>query len=757
MIAAISILFIFIILDKVFPFRPAPDYSQLIEASDGSILFSFLNNSQKWRMETQLDEITPELRKIIIYKEDKYFRYHPGVNIIAVFRAAVQNIFHRRVKSGASTITMQVVRLLEPKERTYFNKFIEMFRALQLEWHYSKKEILQLYLNLVPYGSNIEGVKSASMLYFEQTPDALSLAQIVTLAIIPNNPSKMRIGHNNSYIMQKRNSWLRYFFDKGVISDKEFSDAVNEPLSAYRHEAPKKAPHLAHYLRSAYPNIKLIKTCIRSQTQEKIEHIAWQYIRNLRSMNITNAAVLVINNRTHAVEAYAGSADFFDDQYQGQVNGIRSKRSPGSALKPFLYAGAMDAGMVTPKTVIMDIPVNFNGYSPENYDGRFNGYISVEKSLALSLNSPAVRLLEEYGTEKFTKNLIRLGFKSIDQKKQELGLSLILGGCGVSLEELTTAYSIFANKGKLISPKYLITDSLRTVDSIFSQEAAFMTTGILSQLTRPDLPNKFENSVHLPRIAWKTGTSYGRRDAWAIGYNRDYTIGVWVGNFPGQGVAELSGADYAVPLLFRIFNTINYNSEKDWFIEPDNLDFRLVCSLTGLLPNDSCTDLVTDEYIPMVSSNQKCMHLKEVFVSPDEKISYCRSCMPELGYKRKFYPNLHPEMISFYEDQHIPFQKIPPHNPVCERIYKENAPKITSLLDGAEYILFKNESQKLMLKCSAESDVQTIYWYVNNKFLKNIRVNESSFFEPPDGEVKISCTDDKGRNTDIRIKIERIQ
>jgi penicillin-binding protein 1C len=413
--------------------------------------------------------------------------------------------------------------------------------------------------------------------------------------------------------------------------------------------------------------------------------------------------------------------------------------------------------MATPKTVIMDIPINFDGYSPENYDGRFNGYITVEKALALSLNAPAVRLLEEYGTETFTNNLIRLGFKNVNERKKEMGLSIILGGCGVSLQEITTAYSVFANKGNLIYPKFLITDSLIKVDSLFSEEAAFMTTGILSQLTRPDLPNKFENSVHLPRIAWKTGTSYGRRDAWSIGYNKDYTIGVWIGNFPGYGVAELSGAEYAVPLLFRIFNTINYNSQKDWFIEPDNLDFRLVCSVSGLLPNDFCTDLVMDEYIPMVSSNQKCMHIREVFVSPDEKISYCRSCLPPVGYKKKNYPNLNAEMISFYEEQKIPFEKIPPHNPNCERIYNENAPKITSLNDGAEYILIKNESQKLMLKCSAESDVQKVYWYVNNKFLKNVRSNEKIFFEPPDGDVKISCTDDKGRNTDIRIKIERNQ
>ena len=258
--------------------------------------------------------------------------------------------------------------------------------------------------------------------------------------------------------------------------------------------------------------------------------------------------------------------------------------------------------------------------------------------------------------------------------------------------------------------------------------------------------------MHIPKIAWKTGTSYGRRDAWSIGYNKKYTVATWVGNFNGQGVPELTGAEMATPLLFNIFNSIDYNSENDWFIAPKSVDFRNVCNESGMIPNEFCENPGIDYYLPGVSSTQQCEHLKEVYVSPDEKISYCVSCLPDAGYKKKLYPNYEPDLVSFYETEGIKYTHIPPHNPKCDRIFTDKPPVITSLVDNKEYLIEKADPQ-LLLSCNADNDVKTVYWYINNRFYKSARANEKIFFSPTAGKIKISCSDDKGQNKDINIHV----
>jgi len=743
----------FILFDIVFPFKVKEDYSQIVVATDGSILHAFLNKEDKWRMKIDVEEINPLLKKTIIFKEDKYFMYHFGINPLAVLRALFVNIIQRERVSGASTITMQVARLLEPKERTYLNKTKEMFRALQLEFNYSKSEILQLYLNLVSYGGNIEGVKSASVLYFQQMPQALSLAQVVTLAIIPNRPTSLRLGRNNSFIIQERNKWLEYFKKASLFTEDEIADALEEPLVAERHEAPKLAPHFSLQLKKLYPGINTIKTFLDPEIQEMIENLTYNYIRPLKVMNITNAAVIVVNNRTNAIEAYLGSADFYDYKSHGQVDGAIAVRSPGSTLKPYLYALAIDKGLVTPHFILSDLPVNYGGYRPDNYDAKFRGLITMEDALALSLNVPAVNLLNEIDVNYFIEKLGSADFGSIKNNSANLGLSVILGGCGVKLTELTDLFRAFANQGIFSKMKWTKEDYVTGYDTLFTSAASYMITEVLTIAERPDLPAKYGNSIHLPRIAWKTGTSYGRRDAWSIGYNMEYTIGVWVGNFPGIGVPEMNGASHAAPLLFKIFNNIDYDGKAEWFMQPDEMDYRLVCSESGLPPRDFCDNLVMDAYIPGISPSQKCQHMKAVFLSPDRKKSFCRSCLPEAGYRKELMQNLSPEIITFYEENNIPYTKIPPHNQKCLRVFEDNAPVITSLNEGIEYILMKDEEQQLMLSCSAENDVNLVYWYIDDKFFKSSPASQKIFFNPKAGEIKISCTDDKGRNSDIWIQV----
>lgn len=768
----------FLILNFIFPVRSNIFYSKTISDSKGEILYCFLTEDDKWRMYSELDEISPELKKAIVYKEDKYFYWHLGINPIAVARAFWNNSVQNKRTSGASTITMQVARLLYPKNRTYLNKFIEMFRSFQLEWKYSKDEILQLYLNLVPYGSNIEGVKSASVLYLEKQPNHLSLAEITALSIIPNRPTSLLPGKNNELIIQERNKWLKRF-EKDEIFEKEvIEDALTEHFNAKRHESPKKAPHFSLRMKNKFEDEINIKTNLNSAIQQKTELILKDFMRTYQGKNIHNSSAFVINNETMAVVGYVGSNNFFDNENAGQVDGINAVRQPGSTLKPLLYGMAIDAGILTPKSIVSDVPINYNGYAPVNYDKEYSGYISVEDALAKSLNVPAVKTLDELGISNFTDKLVACQFESIARRQELLGLSVVLGGCGTTLEELTKLYAAFANDGKFQAVNWLqevgdlktnnrettiksqiLNEKQKTkkikeetknqIKQVLSYESNFMISEMMTNLERPDLPNFWQNTKDLPKIAWKTGTSYGRKDAWAIGFNKKYTVGVWVGNFDGEGVPEMTGSNSATPILFNIFKQIDAEHSRSWLKKPENLDIRLVCSESGNKPSERCENQIFDYFIPLVSSQSTCTHLSKIYLSANDSISYCIDCLPEVGYKSKWIVNHSPEIIALFENDNIGYEKIPPHYGKCEQVYKEGAPLIISPKKGSVYYIDTNYPEEIMLECQASKDATTIFWYIDDVFYKSTAPNENLFFEAKEGSMKVSCSDDLGRNSNI--------
>jgi penicillin-binding protein 1C len=750
-ICLLGLIVLFFLLNWIFPLPDKVEYSTMVTDNKGELINAYLTKDEKWRMKTELDEISPLLQKTIIAKEDKYFYSHPGINPVAVGRAFFKNIFRMKRTSGASTITMQVARALEPGKRNIWSKIREMFRAFQLELKYSKKEILQLYLNLVPYGGNIEGVKSASLLYFNKNPDHLSLAEITALSIIPNRPSSLVMGKNNDLIIEERNRWLKKFAADKVFTEKEIEDALAEPLTATRNTVPHYAQHLSYKLKKQGGHF--IKTHIDLNTQLKTEKLVEDYSRSLKLRNIKNAAVIIIDNKTHNVISYVGSSSFIDTTDGGQVNGANAIRQPGSTLKPLLYAMCFDEGLLTPKMMMTDVPVNYQGYAPENYDQKFNGYVTVEYALEHSLNIPAVKSLQLLGHDKLIQKLAACDFKQIRKDQNKLGLSMILGGCGATLEEMTGLFSSFASNGTYISPSYSMNDTLHKKVNIVSDAAAYMIDEILSKVNRPDFPLSWSATEKMPKIAWKTGTSYGRRDAWSIGFNKNYTVGVWCGNFSGVGVADLSGAEIATPLLFKIFNTIDYDSDEEWFSLPKDCEQRMVCSETGLVPGGNCKNLIMDEFIPLISSTQQCNNRQEVLLSADEKISYCKACVPETGYKKKLMKITEPEMQAYFSENGMSYEKIPPHNENCEVIFKGNAPNITFPVNGSEYLISKKNPEPLMLTCKAAAEVSKVYWYIDDKFFKAAHPGEKQFFVPTEGPVKISCTDDKGRNRNIKIMV----
>jgi penicillin-binding protein 1C len=752
-ILILSTIVILIALNFVFPLPSTKAYSVQILSSDKTILHAYLTTDEKWRIETVQEDIPIKLLETFLYKEDKYFYYHPGFNPAAILRAAFRNSIQNKKTSGASTITMQVARLLEPKQRTYWNKISEVFRAIQLELHYSKKEILEMYLNYVPYGSNIEGVGAAALVYFKKPLQRLSPAELAVLTIVPNRPISLRPGKANAYVIKERNLWLQRYYKASLISSEELRDALNENFTAQRNPLPKKIPQLALRLKTQYPNQTTIQSCIQLRTQNVCEEITYQYINRLHSKGIYNASVFIIDNKTQDVITYIGSSDFLDSEHQGQIDGVVAIRSPGSTLKPFVYARAFDKGLLTPHAVIADVPTDFNGYSPDNFDLKFYGKVSVEKALAYSLNIPAVKCLQNVGLEDLINLLKQAQFNTIKRKSSGLGPSLILGGCGVSLEELTAAYTTFVHEGKLFPHNFIKTEKPTGSTPLFSSAASYMIHEILSSTGRPDLPNHYQNTYRAPRIAWKTGTSYGRRDAWSIGYSKNYTVGVWVGNFDGTGIAELTGADIATPLLFQLFNTIDYNASGNWFAQPKSLSFRFVCPETGLPAGELCDHQVMDYFIPNVSASQKCDHLNYHFVSPDESYNYCNRCLPLSGYKKKAYPNLSAELVAFYKKEHLPFLETPKHNPACEFTIQGNAPEIISPIHKKEYLIEKLSPSEIMLKSRCASDIKKVYWYINNKYYKEARNGETLFFTPQEGTTSISCSDDKGNNTSIQIEV----
>lgn len=747
-----SILLLFIVLDLLFPLPKSKEFSKEIHAKDGTLLTAYLTSDDKWRMKTKLDKVSPDLIKAIIEKEDSWFYWHFGINPVAIFRAVHKNLTTSETQLGASTITMQVARMLEPKKRTYLNKIFEIFRAIQLEIKYSKEEILELYLSLLPFGGNIEGVKSASYIYFNRPPDKLSLAQSIMLAVIPNDPNALRLDRFNDKVILKRNFWINKFKREKIFSSIDLNDALDEPVEKNRFSIPVLAPHFSYYVKNSFQG-DIINTTLDLFVQQTAENILLRNVRRVFYKGITNGAVLVIDNRNSSVVAYCGSADFYDQGSFGQVNGITAVRSPGSTLKAALYAYTFDDGNLTPKMKFADIPTDFHGYQPENYDLKFYGNVSTEFALVNSLNIPAVKLLEQTGLNNFVNFLEGAGFSQIQKQKSKLGLSMILGGCGTNLQELTQLFSAFARKGKLSPINFILTENENKVQQIFSETSSYLVAKILSGVNRSDIVD-LSNYSKLPKFAWKTGTSYGKRDAWAIGFNPNYTIGVWMGNFNGVGSPNLSGAEVAVPLLFDLFNAIDYNSEVKWFQTPDELFTRKVCSESGLVPTQYCPNTIYDFAIKDKSHNDVCNIHKPVYVNVDDSIQYCTVCLPSSNYKKAVYAVYQPELTVWMSKNKYDYHQPPNHNPNCTAKFAEAGPKILSPSEDYEYFLEKDSKQEILLLAASDSRVKTHYWYVNEKFFKKSKPGERVFFVPEEKELNITCLDDKGRDRSVRINVK---
>lgn len=738
-------------------FSPMPagkPWSRVILARDSSLMASYLSEDDKWRMKVHLDETSPDLIAAILQKEDRWFFLHPGVNPVAIARAGWNNLTTGRRTSGASTITMQLARMMERKERTYGNKIVEIFRAIQLEMRYDKWEIMEMYLSYLPYGGNVEGIKAASFLYFDRPPSTLSLSQAVLLTVIPNRPNSLRLDHGTGPAVEARNKWLKRFREEKLFPEADIAAALEEPVENRRYSMRIRAPHFSRFISERYPQDRIVTT-LDPASQAIAENLLAAYVRRVRPKGISNGAVLVVDNATSAVVAYCGSADFLDKQSFGQVNGVRAVRSPGSTLKAGLYGLALDYGLYTPGSRMLDVPTNYSGYVPENYDLIFHGPVTFDYALRNSLNIPAVTLLREVGISNYLDFLAHSGFHTVDQQREDLGLSMILGGCGVTLEELTRSYTAFARGGRLYPLAYTQAEVGDPQDStrLYSPAAAWLVWEILRGVQRPDAPLDLTARDGKSSIAWKTGTSYGRRDAWSIGFDGRYTIGVWIGNFNGEGAPDLSGATMAVPLLFDLFNGLGKGKEKVEIPRPSEIAERQVCAETGDLPTPECRHTTPDFYIRNKSHRRVCTQEREIYISADSSIQYCTGCLPASGYLRSSYPIYPAALTLWMDDNGMSYHRPPPHNPACEAVFHGDGPDIISPAADFEYLLERGASQEISLQAASDGTVNLHYWYADGKFVGSCKPGEKIFHTPRAGKVRFSVMDDRGRSSAVEVVV----
>lgn len=742
----------FLTFDACNPVETDVPWSRVVQDRNGEILQAFLSADDKWRLAADLHEVTGDWVRAMIAKEDRFFYRHPGVNPLAVARAAFNNAVRGYRTSGASTITMQTVKLLEPRPRTLTSKAVEAVRALQLEWRYSKREILQLYVNLLPYGGNIEGVKSASLLYFGKMPQQLSLDEIALLTVIPNDPERYKFGADQAAAKRRRDQVLRQFARRGVFPADVVGNALLSETPGRRRALPVRAPHFSRLMRHARGPANL-RTSLDLNMQVAAEGIVESHMHQMRRLDVHNAAVLVIDNLDGSVLAWVGSQDFSDMEHAGQVDGVLAVRSPGSTLKPLIYALAFEKGLLTPGSVLLDLPVNFQGYQPENYDETFRGKVTAGDALAQSLNVPAVKTLHEVGVSDMVSLLSGADFGWIARNKSNLGLSLALGGCGASLQELTGIYAMLARQGIWKPLRKTVTGGHYGADTLLSAGACYFVHESLRTIERPDLPGEDRAIRDRAGLVWKTGTSYGRRDAWAIGYNSGYSVGVWVGNFNGKGVPELSGAEAATPLLLRIFGSLP--PVQSGYSLPKDASTRFVCAETGLPPGPFCENQVPDLFLPGLSPGTPCDHLVPVWTDSTARYAYCPFCMEERPVQRAFYPNLPGELVSWYEKNALEYREIPPHFPDCVHFFASDRPVIVHPIEGATYYPDPQGGDEIILRATAASDVRGVYWYYGDRMIGYAKKDDPFFYPVPVGPATVTCVDDKGRRASVSFTVGR--
>lgn len=768
LLTATAMLYIFIPYDR--DIFSGIQKSQTILDRNGNALRCFLTEGDEWCFYVKLGEMNSYLKNAVIAAEDKRFYGHPGVDVAAVLRAAYLDATRMKIVSGASTIPMQVVKLLEQNERRDItNKVSEAVKALKLSSDVEKDFVLELYLNIAPFGKNIRGVEAASLYYFGRHSSDLSPGEAALLAGLPKAPSYLRPDRHPERAIERRNFVLQKMLEFKMITPEQYTEALHETPDIKAQSVPFLAPHFTDFVRGLYPHEKTVITTLDPRMQEILRNIIEDAVVENSGYGITNGAGVIIENTTGAVRAYVGSADFFSRENSGQIDGVRMKRPPGSALKPFIYSIGMENGIFTPAYVFYDIPSDFAGYAPVNYDGDFSGPVTLQEALNKSLNIPAVDALRRTGVENAIDFLRKCGVSGINHSAGYYGLSFALGSAEISLLELTNAYAVPANRGKYIPYNCLESGKpghgarqAYSGKQVLSEETAYIISCLLSDEEKLPAPMKVRGGREIyPKIAWKTGTSYGNKDAWCAGYNPDFTIGIWYGNFSGKGSPELSGMRTAAPSIFKAFAEIYANKDiPEWYGKPDNVKTRGVCALSGKVPGKFCKNITEELYIQGVSSEEPCAIEKEALVDIDSGYEVCAACAGESETEKRVYLNYASGAAEFLSSTGTIDSRrlMPQHNPACPVANKMEPLKIISPRDAGRFAVLKGaaqETQAIALK-ARKGGLQNvkIYWFIDSEFFQESAVNQYLLWSPVPGRHSITCTDEFGNSSSVNVEVE---
>ncbi|MDH5178676.1 MAG: penicillin-binding protein 1C [Gammaproteobacteria bacterium] len=751
-----------LVLAALIFFLPSPDLyatkpvSQAVYDERGSLLRLTISADEKYRLRIKLRDIAPVFQKATLLYEDRYFYQHSGINPLAIIKAAWTTYIAGSARVGASTITMQLARLrFDIQSQHIPGKLYQILRAIQLELHYSKDEILEAYLNLAPYGGNIEGIAAASLIYFNKTADRLTLHEALTLAVIPQSPAYRSLdkGSNNPGLIRARDELIERWLEAYPESNAK-AELLRLPLQAHDRKAiPFHAPHFVEaWLRTHTEQDN--HTSLDLRLQQLLERNINNFVERNRKQGIYNATAVLLDYRDMTIKAMVGSADYFNERIHGQVNGTLARRSPGSTLKPFIFGLGLQQGLLHARTMLKDAPSSFGAYNPENYDRDFAGPISVTEALIKSRNVPAVAIAAQLANPDLY-DFLQQADVDLPKSKEHYGLSLVLGGAEVSMLTLVKLYAMLANKGQLQELRWDNQPQSRSQPKqILSEAAAHITLSMLGGNPRPG--HSFEN-VALQQtmpVYWKTGTSYGFRDAWSIGIFGPYVLAVWVGNFQGDGNPALIGRKTAGMLFFRIVDalrTVYPDISRVRIYQPDSVKQVKVCALSGEIAHKFCPVKENAGFIPGVSPITKCHVHRLIYI--DQRTGL-RACKPGKKVKQSLYEFWSSDLLSVFREAGIARRLPPPFLPECrQHNYTVDGlkPKITSPLKNVTYIYRPNKKKDRTIALSAitDADVKTLYWFVNESFLGKTDTRTPYYWQSTPGNFKVRVIDDHGR-ADLR-------
>jgi len=748
-------------------------YSTVVTDRNGELLGARIASDGQWRF-PERTTVPEKIKQCLVTFEDKRFYRHWGVDLFALSRAVYQNVKYKRIVSGGSTITMQTIRLARKRSRTFWEKWIEILWATRLEFRLSKNEILSMYVSQAPFGGNVVGLDAAAWRYFGHAAEELSWAESATLAVLPNAPSVIHLSKGRDVLLAKRNRLLKQLYAEGAMNESDYELAITEPLPSEPYPLPQTAPYLVNYFYKERHGKHSCST-IDKGVQIRVEEVAERWSNELRRNDIRNLAVLVIDIPANQVIAYCGNVHFNREQDGNQVDIIRAPRSTGSILKPFLYQAMLEEGALLPHTLLPDIPVNINGFTPHNFNMQYEGAVPASEALARSLNIPAVVMLQKYGVAKFCNYLQQMGFKSINRPASHYGLSLILGGAEATLWEVTNAYKKLAamvspaickrmEEARMVLPVEKSANGIEKERDFVSlgegwekaaesAAASWLTLSALTDVNRPEEID-WKSIASMQTVAWKTGTSYGFRDAWAVGVTPRYAVGVWVGNATGEGRPGLVGAQTAGPVLFEVFNLLPSSS---WFEQPEEgLVEAEVCRQSGYLKGRFCEETDTMFILPSGLRTEVCPYHRPVTLSADGNHRVYENYMHTGPTIRKVWFVLPPVWEWYYKNHHPEYKPLPPLKvatgedafPSMQFIYPPmNAKiKLPRLLDGSEGFM--------TIELATNHPDATIFWHLDNTYQTQTRDFHRISLRPSSGKHTVTAVDGDGNTVSVTFSIE---